>query len=141
MSFSVVYFLEWITMIISSETCHLVNIYLVFRLQRGSPCGYRFDHLRVILYLFFLVSSGAEMHSRFDQRYLVSYSVQRLLIHILQFQEQHWPSNQYKMLRFLFFFFSVLTYSCLNGTFMFISCHHRWFYFFVVRPSITMIQT
>lgn len=111
----------------SSQTCHLVSIYLGFRLHRGSPCGYRVDHLRVILYLFFLVSGGAEMHSRFDQRYLASFSVQRLLIHILQFQEQHWPSNQYKMLRFKVF--SIFTYSSLKGTFMFRSCHHRWFYF------------
>lgn len=80
-------------------------------------CGSRVDHLRVILYLFFLVGSSAEMHSRFDQRHLVSYSVQRLLIHILQFQEQHWPSNQYEMLRW--FFSSVLTYSCLKGAFIY----------------------
>jgi len=81
------YFLE--TMIVSSETCHLVNMYLFFSLHRGSPCRYKVDHLRIILYLFFLVSSSAEMHSSFGQKYLVSYSVQRLFIHILEFQEQH----------------------------------------------------
>lgn len=124
----------------SSQICHLVNIYLVFRLHRRSPCEYRVDHLRVFLYLFFLVSSGAETNSRFDQRYLVSYSVQRLLIHILQFQEQHWSSNQYEMLRF---FFPVLMYSCLKGMFMFVSHHHSWLFFFIyiIRTEIIMIQT
>lgn len=137
MSFSIVYFLECLT----NKPCHhLVNTYLVFELHRRRPCGSWVDHLRVILYLFFLVSSSAEMHSRFDQRHLVSYSVQRLLIHILQFQERHWPSNQYEMLRF-FFFSSVLTYSSWREH-LFISCHHgNWFFFFIIRPVVMRIQS
>lgn len=104
-----------------SEICHLVNTYLVFEPHRRRPCGSEVDHLRVILYLFFLVSSSAEMHSRFDQRHLVSYSVQRLLIHILQFQEQHWPRNQYEMLRWFFFLLSLPIVAWREH--LFISCH------------------
>lgn len=83
----------------------ICSIYIFFfELHRRRHCGSRVDHLRIILYLFLLVSSSAEMHSRFDQRHPVSYSVQTLLIHILQFQEQHWPNNQYEMLKWFFFF-------------------------------------